>query len=321
MIERQKGLILLGSFGLVSLVLIFIFATKKVENPKEIHENYAVYSLHFPDSVSFAGERVPLEYFDVKEALDRELHVNTYWQSQTIFMIKRANRYFPEIEAILKEEGVPDDFKYMAMAESGLTNSVSPSNAAGFWQFLKKTSEENGLQVNSEIDERFNIEKSTHAACKFLKNAYAKYGNWTMAAASYNMGKQGLSKQQDFQKENNYYNLALNEETSRYIYRILAFKLVIENPELYGFHLTKEDLYPPLKYTTVEVDGTINDWTSFANEHNTNYKMLRLFNPWIRADVLTNKNKFKYTVRIPVEGFRESLYNDTITVDSTLHHK
>ena len=194
----------------------------------------------FPDSVSFAGERVPLEYFDVKEALDRELHVNTYWQSQTIFMIKRANRYFPEIEAILKEEGVPDDFKYMAMAESGLTNSVSPSNAAGFWQFLKKTSEENGLQVNSEIDERFNIEKSTHAACKFLKNAYAKYGNWTMAAASYNMGKQGLSKQEDFQKEDNYYNLALNEETSRYIFRILAFKLVIKNPELYGFHLTKK---------------------------------------------------------------------------------
>jgi membrane-bound lytic murein transglycosylase D len=314
---RQKGILLLGFIGLVSLIITFIFASGKFEKSKEFQERYAVFSLHIPAKVDFAGECVPLEYFDVKEALDRELHINTYWQSQTIFMIKRANRYFPEIEAILKDEGVPSDFKYLAMAESGLTNTLSPANAAGFWQFLKKTGLEFNLKIDSEVDERYNLEKSTHAACKFLKSAYSKYGNWTMAAASYNMGKSGLSKQDDFQKENNYYNLALNEETSRYIYRIIAFKLIIETPDFYGFHIAKNDLYPPLKYSTTEVEGNISDWALFANEHKTNYKILRLFNPWIRENVLTNKNKQKFIIRIPEEGFRESLYNEANSSDTT----
>ncbi len=290
------------------VVIVFILSSYKLECSDKFKEKYFIFSLTMPDKLDFAGEQVPLNYFDVKESLDRELHVNTYWQSQTIFFIKRANRYFPEIEAVLKEEGVPSDFKYLAVAESGLTNSISPLNAVGFWQFLKKTGKECGLEISDEVDERYNLELATHAACKFIKESYSKYGSWTLAAASYNMGRDALSKQLELQKENNYYNLYLNDETARYIFRILAIKILIENPELYGFHISKSDLYPPFKYTLLKVDTSIPDLALFAKKYNTNYKILKIFNPWIRDSALTIKNKVSYSIKIPVEGFRESLY-------------
>jgi membrane-bound lytic murein transglycosylase D len=319
---RRIGLKLVLAFSLIFVVFIFIFAkAKNPENTTVFNERYAVYSLHMPDKLEFAGERIPLEYFDIKEGLDRELHINTYWQSQTIFLIKRANRYFPEIEAILKEEGIPDDFKYLAVAESGLTNTVSPANAVGFWQILKNTANDYGLGMNKEIDERFNLEKSTHAACQFLKDSYKIYGNWALSAASYNMGRQGLSKLIETQKENNYFNLALNEETSRYLFRILAIKLIIERPDLYGFHISKSDLYPPLKYNVITIDSSISNLADFAKSKNTNYKLLRLFNPWLRENSLTNMNRCKYSMRIPVDGFRESLYTEISEVSDSIPHE
>ena len=316
---RQRSWLVIGALLAVLIVVTSIFATKKYEKPAEWRMKQEVFSLHIPEKLNFAGEQVPLEYFDVKEGLDREMHVNTYWQSQTIFLIKRANRYFPEIEAILKEEGIPDDFKYLAVAESGLTNAVSPANAVGFWQLLKSTGKELGLQVDSEVDERYNLEKSTRAACHYLKKSFDKLGNWTIAAASYNMGGTGILKQMAYQKEDNYYNLALNEETTRYLYRILAIKLIIENPENYGFFIDKKDLYFPLKYTTLNINYSIADLAEFAKKNNTNYKLLRMFNPWLRDNSITNKASKKFIVRIPAEGFRQSHYfdsNDTLPLVS-----
>jgi len=314
---RLKGwwLLMVALFGLLFVTLIF--SPGKYEKSIEFKERYAIFSIHIPNKLDFSGECVPLEYFDVRECIDWELNINTYWHSQTIFYLKRSNRYFPEIDSILKSEQVPSDFKYLAVAESGLTNTVSPSNAVGFWQFLKNTGKECGLEINNEIDERYNLEKSTRAACRFFKQAYKIYNNWTLAAASYNMGKPALSKTLEIEKENNYYNLALNEETSRYIYRILAIKIIIENPYLYGFHVPKTDLYPPLKYTEIKINSPIPDMADFAKEHNTNYKMLKLFNPWLRKDTLTNKGKVIYSIRIPIGGFRESLYNEVKVLADT----
>jgi membrane-bound lytic murein transglycosylase D len=315
----SKGKIVLIVTSVFFVVIILFLSSYKFEQSKAFQEKHSTYSLKVPEKMDFAGEQVPLHYFDVRESLDRELHVNTYWQSQTIFLIKRANRYFPEIEAILKEEGVPSDFKYLAVAESGLTNSISPVNAVGYWQFLKKTGKEYGLVINDDVDERYSLEASTRAACKFLKEAYAKFGNWTLAAASYNMGRPGLSRTLNIQRENNYYNLYLNEETARYIFRILAIKVIIESPEEYGFHIDKEELYQPLKYSIVQVDSSIPDLAVFAKKYNTNYKLLKIFNPWLRDSALTIKNKSSYSIKIPAEGFRESLYIEKLPLyDSTL---
>jgi membrane-bound lytic murein transglycosylase D len=315
----SKGKILLLGIGLFLVIVVFVLSSYKFDHASKFGERYSIYSLAMPEKLDFAGEEVPMNYFDVRESLDRELHVNTYWQSQTIFLIKRANRYFPEIEKILKEEGVPLDFKYLAVAESGLTNSISPLNAVGFWQFMKKTGKEYGLIINDDVDERYNLEASTRAACKFLKESYAKFGNWTLAAASYNMGRPALSRTLDIERENNYYNLYMNDETARYIFRILAIKVIIEAPETYGFHINKYDLYPPLKYSLLKVDSSIPDLAIFAKKNNTNYKMLKIFNPWLRDSALTIKNKTFYTLKIPSEGFRESLYTERpLLADTTM---
>jgi membrane-bound lytic murein transglycosylase D len=315
----SKGKILLLITLLVFIIVVFALSSYKLEYANRFKEKYSIFSISVPDKLDFAGEQVPLNYFDVKESLDRELHVNTYWQSQTIFLIKRANRYFPEIEPILKDEGVPLDFKYLVVAESGLTNTVSPLSATGFWQFLKKTGKEYGLEISEEVDERYNLEKSTRAACKFLKESYVKYGSWTLAAASYNMGRQAISRTIEIQEDTNYYNLFLNEETARYIYRILAIKLLIENPELYGFYIDKKDLYPPFKYTELKVDSSIPDLAVFAKKNKTNYKVLKIFNPWLRDSALTVKKKTSYIIKIPAEGFRESAYVENhLPSDSTL---
>jgi len=320
---NSKGRWAIGLVSVLSLVVLTcVFSTSKKENSKEVQEKNAVFSITIPTKLDFAGEKVPLEFFDVREALDKELQINAYWQSQTILLIKRANRFFLEIDPILKEEGLPSDFKYLALAESGLTNVVSPANAVGFWQFLKNTGKEYNLQIDNEVDERYNLEKSTRAACKFLKESYKLYQSWTLAAASYNMGRIGVSKQLDSQKEKNYYDLGLNDETARYLYRILALKLIIETPELYGFHIQRVDLYPPLRYIKVEVNGSIPDLADFAQKNNTNYKMLKLFNPWLREKSLVNKAKINYTIKIPTKGYRESVYLELLAkTDSVLVHK
>lgn len=266
------------------------------------------YQIPIPVKLSFANEEVPLKNFDVRESLDRELQLNTYWHSQTLLLLKRANRFFAIIEPILKEKGIPDDFKFMAVAESALAQEVSPAKAVGFWQILEKTGRELGLEINKEVDERYSIEKSTRAACDFLQKSYNKYGSWTMAAASYNFGRNGIDRQIDRQNNESYYDLVLGTETERYIYRILAFKVIFENPQKYGFVLTQNDLYPQLKYISVEVDTPIANIARFAEHFSTNYKMLKTFNPWLRENYLPNLTKKKYQILIPEKDFREKAY-------------
>lgn len=261
-----------------------------------------VYTAEMPQQLNFAGEAVPLDIFYVKEGLDRELTVNTYFHSSTILLLKRANRWFPVIEPILAENNIPEDFKYLAMIESGLDNASSPAGAEGFWQFLKHTAREYGLEVNSGIDERYNVEKSTKAACDYLNESYEKYGNWTLVAAAYNAGNRRISEELDKQEVNSYYDLFLNEETSRYVYRILAIKTIMNQPDQYGFHLQDSDLYPPIPTTTVTVNHTVRDLVQFAADHQINYKTLKYFNPWLLKDYLPDRSRRIYLLKIPVSG-------------------
>lgn len=261
--------------------------------------------VELPDTLSFAGERVPLEYFDVRESLDREMLVNSYFHSQTLRFLKMAPRFFPLIEPILQADTVPLDFKYLALAESGFDpRVVSPAGAAGFWQFLKGTAADYGLEVNSEVDERYHIEQSTRAACRYLKESYRKYGSWALVAASYNAGRTAVDRQIERQNEHNYYNLLLSEETSRYVFRILALKLIMENPENYGFKVNEREKYLPWKVKTIELNTPVKDFAAFAREHGTNYKLLKMLNPWLRETYLTNAKGKTYTLKLPDEGFR-----------------
>lgn len=266
------------------------------------NENYKIFALNIPTKMTFAGEYVPLEIQDVREKLDHELLVNAYWQSQTLLFNKRANRWFPVIEPILKSEGVPEDFKYLAVIESGLQNVVSPAGATGYWQLLRGTGREYGLEINNEVDERYNIEKSTRAACAYLKEAYEKFGSWTMAAASYNMGMRGLSNQLERQKANNYYDLLLNSETARYIYRTLAVKEILSKPGQYGFHFRPKDLYQPYETYTVEIDSAVDDFAVFAFAHGVNYKILKILNPWLRDSYITNPTEKTYQIKLPADS-------------------
>jgi len=261
-----------------------------------------------PKEMSYASEPVPLVNFDTYESLQREIMVNTFWHSQTLFNLMQASRYFPLIEPILKANNVPDDIKYITIAESSLQNVVSPAKAAGPWQILEGTAKQYGLEVNENVDERYHVEKATEAAVKYLSRAKESLGSWTLATASYNIGLTGLKRHIERQKQASYYDLLLGDETGRYIFRVLAFKLILSDPKSYGFDLTKNDLYPPLQYTQVQVDSTIEDLASFAIANKTNYKLLKLYNPWLRTNTLPKNPGKVYTIKIPKEGFRENAY-------------
>ncbi len=286
-------------------VLSFMFNKyEEIDKSELIRRTYGVFAVEFPDSLTFAGEKVPLDNFDTWESLDREMLVNTYFHSQTLLYIKKTTRYFPVIEPILQEYNIPDDFKYLPLVESGLSNAVSPVKAVGFWQLMEGTARDYGLEVNAEVDERYHLEKSTVAACKYLLKSYEKYQNWTMVAASYNNGRRGVDRQIERQDEMNYYDLLLNEETARYIFRILAIKIILEDPQEYGFYVEPEDLYQPIPYYEVTVDSSITSFSEFAKTFNTNYKMLKFLNPWLRESYLSNKKGNSYGVKIPEEGGR-----------------
>jgi len=266
---------------------------------EETFSSYKVYAIDLPENLDFAGERVPIEDPDVYERLDREFLVNTYWQSNGLLLLKRANKYFPIIEPILKRNNIPDDFKYLAIIESGLTNAVSPSGASGFWQFMKAAAQEYGLEVTDQVDERYHIEKATQAACDYLNKAKRSTGSWTMAAAAYNAGISGMNKQTSFQETNNYYDLWLSSETSRYVFRILALKEIMKHPKKYGFIFEKKHLYNELPTYNVMVDSTIENLTQFAKSQNITYKDLKLYNPWLRDKRLDNIDGKAYYIRIP----------------------
>jgi membrane-bound lytic murein transglycosylase D len=246
----------------------------------------------------FAGERVPLEDPEVKERLERELVINSYWHSNTILGMKMANRYFPEIEKTLAEQGVPDDFKYMALIESNFRLEASPAGAVGFWQMVKGTAKVYNIEMNEEVDERYNVEKATVGACTYLKDAKERLGNWTLAAASYNMGLAAMMLRSKEQQMNNYYDMYFNPETSRYVFRMLALKIIFSNPKNAGFDLAPEDLYAPYKYKVVEVDTPIASIADFAARFGLKYKHIKTLNPWLRDARLTNKEHRKYEIKI-----------------------
>lgn len=252
-------------------------------------------------SYSFAGEYVPVnKNFDVRERLERELLVNSYWHSSTALNIKKTFRYFPVIEPILKEFGIPDDFKYLAVAESNLSHATSPAGAKGLWQFMPLMAEHYNLEVNAEVDERFHTEKITKAACQYLSHLKERFGTWTLAAAAYNMGETRLAKDLEQQGAETYYDLNLNEETSRYVFRILAIKEILSDPEQFGFYLSKKDGYPPLNsYREVSITKNIPNLGEFAQEQGTTYRMLKVYNPWLISHKLTVRSGKAYTIRIP----------------------
>lgn len=263
-----------------------------------------------PKELTFMGERVPLEYFDVREALDRELLVNSNFHSQTLRLLKLAPRYKQIVMPLLRKDTVPEDFIYLAMAESAFNErAASGAGAIGFWQFMKGTAEEYGLEINPQVDERYHLEKATHAACSYLKDSYRKFGSWTLVAASYNAGRNFIDQQLDRQKVNNYYDLLLGEETARYVFRILALKLIMESPSEYGFDIRKEETYPLWETKSVSVTGPVKDFADFAREHGTNYKVLKMLNPWLRDNNLINSKGKTYSIKIPVEGFRTKVNN------------
>ena len=288
-----------GIFFLFSSVC---FVQNKSSGPVPVEGFQKIFSPPIPKKLDFAGENVPLENFDIFERIDREFLVNTYWHSFTILAIKRANRWFPIIEPILKRNNIPEDFKYMAVIESGLYNAVSSSGATGFWQIMEGVGKKYGLEINNEVDERYDVEKSTEAACSYLKESYGLFKNWTLAAASFNMGLNGVEKQLERQKTNNYYNLILNEETSRYIARIIALKEILKDPEKYGFYLSTDQLYKPLKNYNVEITDNISNIADFGVKYGINYKIIKLYNPWLRDNSLINKNHKSYTIKIPEKG-------------------
>ncbi|GAA4435645.1 lytic transglycosylase domain-containing protein [Pontibacter saemangeumensis] len=254
-----------------------------------------------PASLSFAGEPVPLHVPDVAERLDRELLVNSYLHATTLLGMKRMQRYVPEIRAMLIENNVPEDFIYLALAESLFGHVTSPAGAAGFWQLMPDTARGYGLVVNGEVDERFHVQKATRAAIRYLTTARKRFGSWTNAAASYNRGMGGLDSALERQGVRSYYDLYLNDETSRYMFRILALKEVMGNPQKYGFELPEAQAYQPLTTRPMEVAATIADLPAFALEQGTNYKTLRLYNPWIKSYTLTVPAGQEYVLELPVK--------------------
>ncbi len=295
--------IILASLAIVGE--IFIYASPKEDSDevqtRAIMHDYRVYAPVIPDTMTFCGERVPLETYYVRESLDNELIVNMYRQSSTVLYFKRATRYFPTIESILKKNNIPEDMKYLCVIESGLTNATSPANAQGFWQFISSSGKTYGLAIDDDVDMRNDLEASTEAACKYLRSLYNRFHSWTAAAAAYNCGENGLARRMASQNTNNYYDLRLNTETGRYVYRILAMKQIMQHPQQYGYFIRHCDTYPIIPTRTVTLSGQNVDLYQFAQKNNTSYKMLRTLNPWLQTDKLKNKANKSYQVKLPTD--------------------
>ena len=297
--QKTVRLFSILSISIISFSFLNSVYISDVGPKKNTAETYNIKALKIPEGLTFAGEKVPTERFDIRERMDRELLVNTYWQSNGLLLIKRAHKYFPIIEPLLKKYGIPDDFKYLAVAESGLQNNSSPAGASGFWHFLRSSAKEYGLEVNRNVDERYNLELATKVAAEYLKKSKKRFGSWTLAAAAYNAGNARIARRMKTQQVTDYYDLLLNSETSRYVFRIVALKEIMSNPKQYGFEFDEEDLYKLPNTQIVEVDTVITNIASFAKIFNTNYKELKLHNAWLRENKLNNKSRKLYQIKIP----------------------
>jgi len=302
--------------GVVFVISTLIFAVQQGDNfgdeyqekdlqikDKNVSSEYRISAIEIPEDLNFANERVPQEDPEIMERVDREFLVNTYWQSNALLLMKRAHKYFPVIEPLLSKNGIPDDFKYLAVAESGLQNVVSYAGATGFWQIMKATGREYGLEINDNVDERYHLEKSTEVACRYLQKYKDKYGSWTLAAAAYNAGPGSINKFMGIQQANDYYDLLLGEETGRYVFRILAIKEILSNPAKYGFDIENDDLYNAVPTFNVVVDKPVQNFADFAQEYEINYKILKRHNPWLREPHLNNASGKIYTLEIPNKGY------------------
>lgn len=302
--------------GVAFVISTLIFAVQQGDNfgdeyqgndieirDKNVSNEYRISAIEIPSDLNFAKETVPQEDPEIMERVDREFLVNTYWQSNALLLMKRAHKYFPVIEPILSKNGIPDDFKYLAVAESGLQNVVSHAGATGFWQIMKATGREYGLEINANVDERYHLEKSTEVACRYLQKYKEKYGSWTLAAAAYNAGPGSINKYMGIQKANDYYDLLLGEETGRYVFRILAIKEILSNPEKYGFDIESDDLYNAVPTFNVVVEEPVQNFADFAQEYEINYKILKRHNPWLREPHLNNASGKTYTLEIPNKGY------------------
>ncbi|MDA9348205.1 lytic transglycosylase domain-containing protein [Polaribacter sp.] len=289
--------------GVIAITSLFIKGIDKAksEPPKSTSDKYEIQALELPENLNLAGERVPVERQHIRERMDRELLVNTYWQSNGLLLLKRANKYFPILEPLLKEYGLPDDFKYLAVAESALIDETSSVGAAGMWHFMKNTGKEYGLEINQNVDERYHIEKSTKVAAQYLIKAKERFGSWTLAAAAYNAGNYGVSRRLEAQGVTSYYDAFLPNETERYVLRIIALKEVLSNPRKYGFKFEEKDLYTMEKTRTIKVDSAITNIALFAKNFGLNYKELKLHNPWLRQNKLNNRSQKVYEIKIPIK--------------------
>lgn len=291
--------------GAITIICLSSNDTAKVEEQRPQVLSMTA-SVDIPDEMTFAGERIVFDRYDLRERMDRELNSFTYFHSTTLLLFKRANRIFPMIEPILKQQGVPDDIKYLAVIESSLDHrAVSPARAAGLWQFIPGTAQGSGLEVSLEVDERYHIGKSTVAACRYLKDAYRKYGSWSAAALSYNGGQGRITNEFSNQQTDKALDLWLVDETTRYYFRMLAIKTIFENPSRYGFVLRDDQLYKPMDFKEVNVSSAIPSLVSFAKDNRITYAQLKDFNSWLRDTKLTNKSGKTYTILIPT---KESLY-------------
>jgi hypothetical protein len=329
MLKRSLLFVVILLLCLSAAGLFYFFTTDKgVSDTKyrdAFRRNYKIFAVQVPAEFDFAGEAVPLSMFYVHESLDRELLVNTYWHNRTVLMFKRAHRWFPVIEPVLAEHGIPDDFKYLTVIESGLVNAVSPSGAVGFWQFLKGTAKDYGLEVDKDVDERYHVQKSTEAACRYFMDSYKKFGDWTLVAAAYNAGNRRIAEALDEQKADSYYDLLLSDETSRYVFRILALKIIFESPTDYGFFLREKDFYPYVPTRKVKVDKDIKDLVAFAKDQGISYRVLKMFNPWLRDTRLKVKRGKTYSISIPegeyadYEKLLDRLDDDPLVFGDTLN--
>ncbi|MBC7553007.1 MAG: lytic transglycosylase domain-containing protein [Taibaiella sp.] len=307
MVFKTRSVIYFFSGLLLGVSIVAAIASRKIddsatplETNKEGRPQYQWFAPELPSSFDFCGEQVPLDKWEVKERFERELLSNYYQHGAQLYILKLAGRYMPEIESRLKANGVPDDLKYVCVAESSLQqNALSGVGAASFWQFMKDTGPSYGLEINDEVDERFNVTKATDAACKYFMQAHEKFGTWTAAAASYNCGQGGYSKQSEFQGAINYYDLIFPDETNRYVFRILALKYLLTNPQKAGNILEKSEDYKPLASRTIQVDKTIEDLAVWAKANSASYKMLKIYNPWLRGHKLTVKPGKKYDIKLP----------------------
>ena len=298
-----------GALVIATIIIITItlqlnskITTAGETSDEDFPQGYKITSPKIPTYLELAGEIIPIDNFEVYERMEREFISNTYFHSATILALKRATRWFPVIEPILKINNIPDDFKYLCVAESNLDNVISPAGATGFWQFMKPAGEKYGLEINSLVDERYNVEKSTEAACKYLKDSYDMFGNWILSAASYNMGQDGVKLQMERQQAKKYFNLVLNSETSRFVARIVSLKYILQYPEAYGFDIKADEKYKPLEFYEIKLDGSVSDFPDYAKSLGINYFILKLYNPWLRDNYLSNKSKQVYMIKLPTEG-------------------